>query len=218
MRHNVIGSTSAGNAVVYLDEILVDVGLSYAKMRPHMKNVKYILLTHEHGDHLKLITISQILSERPDIIWIVPFYLVEKISSIPLKNVFVVEFDKTYKIGKYIIETVTLFHDVPNVGYKILAPDYKIIHATDTGKIDHIEALGYDLYAIEWNHDILNLALIIEQKINDGVFSHEVRVMNTHLSIQKAEAWINSQKADHSEILKLHMGSQYREYLEGEIQ
>lgn len=213
MVYNKISSSSKGNAIVYHDEILIDVGIPYVRLRPHIENVKYIFLTHEHGDHLMLITISQIIAERPDIVWVVPFYLLHKIEDLPLKHVFVVYPNKKYKMGRFTIETVPLFHDVPNIGYKVLTEDYKLIHATDTGKIDHVEAKHYDLYAIEWNHDIFQIAAKIEYKMENNIFSHEIRVLDTHLSAQRAHLWIESQRKESSEILKLHKSDSY---IEGE--
>ena len=40
-RYKVLGSSSAGNAVIYCGEILVDVGLSYAKLKDDVKVLYY---------------------------------------------------------------------------------------------------------------------------------------------------------------------------------
>jgi phosphoribosyl 1,2-cyclic phosphodiesterase len=210
MKYNVLGSSSAGNGIIYHDEILVDVGLPYKTIYPFLKSVNYILLTHHHGDHFKLDTIARIARERPDMIWIIPEYLSEKLKDIKIGNVFLIYPGNKYRIGRYTIEAFDLYHDVPNVGYKIITSDYKIVHATDTGKIDHVEAKEFDLYAIEWNHDIDLITKVIQEKIDNNLFSHEIRVLDTHLSFQKAHDWIQKQKGNkNGEILKLHVSDKY---------
>lgn len=210
-KYKILSSSSAGNAVVYFDELLVDVGLNYKSLEPHLKDINIILLTHRHSDHFSPMTVSLIARERPDIFWIVPKHLYHEVEMLNLSNLYVVEPNIKYKIKDYRIESFELYHDVPNVGYKISKKGYKIIHATDTVKIDHIEAKGYDLYAIEHNYDEEELNLRILEKAKEGVFIYEVRSKDTHLSFQKAEDWINSQKKETSEVVKLHISSHYVE-------
>lgn len=210
--YKILGSSSAGNAIIYFDEILVDVGLNYSTLAPHLKNIKMILLTHAHGDHFKLPAINLIARERPDIIWITPPYLLSALSLLNIKNIFVIEVNKKYKIGNYKIEAFELFHDIANIGYKITNKNgYKLIHATDTVKIDHIEARDFDLYAIEHNYDEADIHQRIKDKVNAGIFAYEVRTLDSHLSFQKAQDWIKDQKNEKSEIIKLHISSYYRE-------
>lgn len=207
--YNIIGTNSSGNAIIYFDEVLVDVGLSYTKLKDYLKPIKIVLLTHQHGDHFQLATINKIAIERPDIVWIVPKYLIEEIKQIKLRNVFEIHHGIKYKIGEYRIEAFDLYHDIANVGYKIIKNDYKIVHATDTGKIDHIEAKDFDLYAIEYNYDEIEIHKRIKEKKEQGLFSYEIRALDSHLSFQKADSWINSQKKESSEIIKLHTSSYY---------
>lgn len=45
--YNIIGTGSSGNAVLYDNSILVDIGLPYSKIKPYVKNIKLLLLTHQ---------------------------------------------------------------------------------------------------------------------------------------------------------------------------
>lgn len=208
-KYKILGSSSAGNAIIYYDEVLVDVGLNYTTLVPHMSNIKIILLTHKHGDHFQLTAVSLIARERPDIVWVIPRHLVEEIKDLKMRNVFIIETNKKYRIGKYKIEAFKLYHDVENIGYKLVDDSgYKIVHATDTVKIDHVEAKDFDLYAIEHNYDD-DVFDRIKSKIEAGLFAHEFRSLDTHLSFRKAQDWIDSQKKDSSEVVRLHMSSHY---------
>lgn len=45
----IITSSSAGNCYIYNKEVMVDVGVSYIKIKDYLKNIKLILLTHQHS-------------------------------------------------------------------------------------------------------------------------------------------------------------------------
>lgn len=208
--YNIIGTGSLGNSVIYFDEIMVDAGLPFNKLEEFLRNVKVILLTHKHHDHFLESTISRIGREYPNIVLIFPRDLIPEVKALDYKGLtFVIDTGRKYNVGHYVIEAFKLFHDVPNIGYKIYKDDYKIIHATDTGSIDHIEAKDFDLYAIEHSYDNEIIEEAIRNKINDGVYAYEVRSKEYHLSFQQAEEWILSQKKDTSEVVLLHVSSSY---------
>ena len=46
---NIIASSSKGNAYIYNQDILLDVGISYIKIKDYLKNIRLILLTHQHS-------------------------------------------------------------------------------------------------------------------------------------------------------------------------
>lgn len=49
MTYEVIATGSSGNAVLINNEILIDCGVSWKKIRPYAKKLKLVLLTHEHS-------------------------------------------------------------------------------------------------------------------------------------------------------------------------
>lgn len=65
MRYNIISTGSQGNAVVLNDCVLIDCGVSFKALKEVYKNLKLVLLTHEHGDHFKPQTIKRLAQERP---------------------------------------------------------------------------------------------------------------------------------------------------------
>jgi len=212
MNYNLVGSGSDGNSIIYKDNVMVDVGLSFNKIEKYLINIKMILLTHKHGDHFNEATIIRIGREYPNIIMVVPESMYEDFRKLNYAgNSLIAEEGKKYKIDDSIIESFKLFHDVYNVGWKINKKGYKIIHATDTGSINHVEAKGYDLYAVEHNYDEDIIKAAIKQKAQDGVYAYEVRSKEYHLSFQKASEWINSQRKNDSEILMLHISASYVE-------
>lgn len=46
MRYNIIGSGSQGNSIIVQDIILLDCGLSFIKIKPFLKKIKIIFISH----------------------------------------------------------------------------------------------------------------------------------------------------------------------------
>lgn len=209
IKEKVISTGSHGNAVLYYsDEILIDVGVNFRQLEPYLKTIKIILLTHIHGDHFKKNVIKKIAKEYPNIVFGVPEHMYDYVQDLGIRKKGILSLERPYTVGNYTIRTVPLFHNVPNVGYMI-DNVYSMIHATDTGKIDHIEAKGLDLYAIEHNHDEVLIQRDIKEKIKKGGFVYEIDSQQNHLGFIAAYDWIQSQRSRHSKVLILHTNSKY---------
>lgn len=192
---------------------MVDCGLPYSSIEENLKKVRVILLTHIHGDHFNVSTIATICSRHPNIIWLVPEHLAEDFSrAVKAHTRFaVVRANAEYRVGKYYIKPVQLFHDVPNVGYIIIKDNYKLIHATDSNMIKHIEARDFDLYAVECNYDEVLLDEKIRNTLYDQAFTYEIRSRENHLSFQKTTEWFKQMKKADSILLPLHVSHSYDE-------
>ena len=210
---HILGSSSKGNAIVYFDEIMVDCGVNYQTLKPVEDNIRLVLLTHRHGDHFKTTTMKSLAKNRPSLLWGVPEHLEDLFLKLDIPNYVVFNEGKAYSFGDYIISPFKLYHDVPNVGWRIInkPKDYKIFHATDTFTLDGIQAKGYDLYALEFNHDADRIMDDIISKLSSGEYAYEVKSMENHLSFQKAQAFFDENKKGSSELVKLHISSRYIE-------
>lgn len=202
MSYKVISSGSKGNAVLYHGTILVDCGVSYSLLKPYVRDIQLILLTHEHIDHINISTLKKITKERPTLRVGCCDWMTRHLSGI--KNVDVYAVGNEYDYGTISIIPVKLYHDVPNCGYRIFKGEYKIIHATDTAHLDGITAPNYDLYAIEHNYDDETIMCVIKNKLENGVYSYERGAINCHLSEQQARNFIFNNRGENSEVLRLH--------------
>lgn len=205
--YEIISSGSHGNAVLY-SGVLVDCGVSYKAIEPHLRRLKIILLSHAHQDHLNVKTLKKIICERPGVRVGCGLWMLEKLKGIDGKKIDVMEAGKNYVYSGFLtnieIKPVQLYHDVPNFGYKLNINGYKIFHATDTAHLEGIEAKDYDLYAIEHNHDSEDIQQRIEEKRAAGKFAYEVGASNSHLSRQQAIDFIIKNGGDKYEVIKLH--------------
>ena len=180
----VINSGSEGNAVIYNNAIMVDCGISLKALQEVKRSLKIVLLTHKHGDHLKLRTLQRLQAERPTLRIACGDFLLEELPCI--KNIDVLQVGKIYDYRAFKVSPVKLYHDVPNFGWRIFLPNgQKIFHATDTAHLEGISAKGYDLYAIEHNYCEEYIQQAIEEARAKGEYTHAYGNINTHLSIQQ---------------------------------
>ena len=199
----VISSGSEGNAVIYNNAIMVDCGVSLKALEAVKRSLKIVLLTHKHSDHLKIRTLQRLQAERPTLRVACGNFLLEELPCI--KNIDVLQVGKIYDYGAFKVSPVKLYHDVPNVGWRIfLNNGQKIFHATDTVHLEGITAKGYDLYAIEHNYCEEYIQEAIEEARANGEYTHAYGNINTHLSIQQARAFIEKNRKESSEVLELH--------------
>lgn len=199
----VISSGSEGNAVIYNNAIMVDCGVSLKALQEVKRSLKIVLLTHKHGDHLKIRTLQRLQAERPALRVACGDFLLEELPCI--KNIDVLQVGKIYDYGAFKVSPIKLYHDVPNFGWRIFLPNgQKIFHATDTVHLEGITAKGYDLYAIEHNYCEEYIQEAIEEARANGEYTHAYSNINTHLSIQQARAFIEANRKESSEVLELH--------------
>lgn len=220
----VIATGSTGNAVTIDDgHILIDCGIPYSHLRPHIDNLRLVLLTHEHGDHFHPSAVRALHRERPALRWgccewMVPHLLaagVDKrvIDVYDIGQSYLYEFlcghpflrSSTEDLTRLVtIKPVRLVHNVPNCGYKIELGYERLFYATDTGTLDGIEAEGYDLYLIEANHTRAELDARIQEKEAAGEYAYEREAARNHLSQEQALDWLAENMGPKSRYVFLH--------------
>lgn len=206
---NAISSSSKGNCYIYNDDLMVDIGISYKKVKDYLKDIKLILLSHAHTDHFNKTTIKKIAFEYPNMKFVCGEFLVANLvlCGVSKKNIYVLKENKKYDLGKYIIEPVIAIHDLPNFGYKIIIKksNYKIFHISDTGSISHIEAKNFDWISIEANYETdEELDKQIEISKENGEFTHLIRVKNTHLSQVQCMDWLYKNMGENTQYCWIH--------------
>lgn len=211
MTCDVISTGSQGNAVVLDGKILIDCGVSLAKLRPYMKGLRLVLLTHIHGDHFNPRTVRALHRERPGLRWGCCEWMVGHLLQAGVDKRVI----DVYKPGEtlcyfrlFMVEPVLLMHDVPNCGWEIVlfkdGTSESTFYATDTSTLDGIKAPGYDLYLIEANYTDADLKARAVEKLDAGQFAYEIRAAKNHLSQEQAEEWIRQQSGPNSRYIFLH--------------
>ena len=211
--YKILATGSKANAVIYHGKLMVDIGVPYSVVKPYIKDISIVLLTHEHGDHLNIKTLKKLQFERPSLRVGCGEFLLEKLKENGIKNIDVYEIGKIYNYGMFGISSVKLYHDVPNFGYRIFWDNsrHNIFHATDTSHLQGITAKNYDLYSLECNYDETHIWQVIQEKEARGEFAHQREAMNAHLSLQQAQNFVlkNTTENHKYEFIQLHQSSEF---------
>lgn len=216
--------TGEYNCYLAFDSILIDVGVPYVKIEPHIKDIKAIVMTHRHSDHLVPSTLGRILKLRPSVYvyvgpWFVPILQdLEEKEIIPKGRYKVIHPGYEYSIGAFNIMPIAVLHNVPNVAYFIhdTKSDLVLFHATDLSDYEGFSAMGADIVAIEFNHDETMMDELIQQDLLRIGFSHYVESRFNHSSFQKARDFVNTKTKGEENItlFKLHTSNFFRKYLD----
>ena len=210
---HILGSGSKGNCALIEGPqglIMIDNGLSRRETLKRMAelglsagDVAALVVTHEHGDHIKGLDVwckhwhGPLFASRGTL------SCKEKLSHLPVE-----EFDPgdTLSIAGVRVQTYSTSHDVINpVGYRFDALDDSIGFATDTGELSNkaIDTLkDCRVLALESNHDVAML--------REGAYPRflQERILSTkgHLSNDQAAAAARELVTDRTEqLIAMHI-------------
>ncbi|WP_295431505.1 MBL fold metallo-hydrolase [uncultured Prevotella sp.] len=190
------GSGSCGNCYYIYTEtygILIDIGIGIRKLKKYfhdyglnVKDVKYILVTHDHADHVKSVgSFSNSLN--------IPVYATKEVhegircnycvrKKIDAANIRIIEKGKDFVLDDFTVSAFNVPHDSrDNIGFKIKYEDVNFCLMTDIGHVTDEMAQVIreaDYLVIEANHD--------EDMLRNGPYSEYLKKRvsggNGHLS------------------------------------
>lgn len=209
MTYEIISTGSKGNAVLLGGSLLIDCGVPFKALSNTYRELKLVLLTHWHSDHINKATVKKLADVRPTLRFACCSWMVPHIAGlVDPRRIDILECDRWYDYGQVKVSPVSLFHDVPNCGYRLDFNGCKVFYATDTGTLDGIEAKGYDLYMLEANHTRAGIEERAKAKMERGEYSYELRAAETHLSEEQALDFIGANAGPKSEYVFLHQHSE----------
>lgn len=216
---DIISTGSKGNVAIIDDTIMIDCGLPYKHVKDYLSQVKALLITHRHGDHLNVSAIKQYHKKYPwrtdSLLYVNEDTKQKIVESHNTKFDFTpsqiidddCEIDINIDDTTYHIETFKLEHDVENQGFIITKNGTSLIYATDTNTMEHAPDRIYDYLVVEANYD--------EDKLFDDLISDSfednfrARRNHRHLSIQNFKEFVRSHMHSKSEIYALHESNMY---------
>jgi ribonuclease BN (tRNA processing enzyme) len=202
MNYKIISTGSKGNCVILHDDVMVDCGVSFGRIKEDLYNIKYLLITHTHQDHLNRKTIQQIARNFPRI-KIIGNYEVHSIYNC---NVIAnAGFDII--TDDYVFTPFECQHDVLCYGYTWAFEGQEIIYATDTSTLENAPEKKYDWLFLESNHDEKKLeAVRHEQRGGYNPYLSGKR----HFSTQQAKAFFyQNRRNKDSQFIELHQSSRF---------
>lgn len=201
MFYEIISSGSKGNCVI-INDVMVDCGVPFNSIKEFLYDVKYLLLTHIHVDHIRGTTLRNIRKLFPKIT-IIGNYEVHQLFGVDeiANGGFPIE-TEDYTFIPFECE-----HNVITHGFTWMFEDKSIIYATDTSSMEHAPDEKYDYLFIESNHDEYKL----EQAMNQVKGNYNPYLSGKrHLSTQQAKTFYYTHRRNRdSEFIELHKSERF---------
>jgi phosphoribosyl 1,2-cyclic phosphodiesterase len=202
MNYKIVSSGSKGNCVIINQNVMVDCGVPFNKIKDDLYHIKYLLITHIHSDHLNKVTLERIMRKFPTIKIIGNYEVHQAFHTHVIANSgFPIETDD------YIFIPFECEHDVLTYGYTFEVDGLQVIYATDTSTLENAPDQKYDYFFIESNHD--------EQKLKDAINEYKGSYSpflsgKRHLSTQAARAFFYlHRRSRDSQLIELHKSTRF---------
>ena len=172
--------------------VAIDMGVPFSAVAKHLKTLRIVFMSHEHSDHFNKSTIKKLAYEKPLLRFACGEWLAKPLAGCGVKkaNIDILESGRRYSFGQIAAEPFGLYHPVPNMGWKLEIGGERALYATDTARMDHVEARDFDYYFIEANHTEEEIEGRIAEKLRNGEYPYEQRARDSHLSREKADEFI----------------------------
>ena len=209
LKYEILGSSSREGNCVLIDDVMVDIGVSFKKAEEAFYKAKFLLITHFHQDHLKISTFKKMYKLFPHIVSISNYevYTLLKNEGIAIN---IINPSKPYQTFKYAFKAFQCYHNALTYGYVWESLEGKnIIYATDTCSLENAPKIPYDYLFLESNYDEKKLEEFFnEAKKKRGYDRSEENLR--HLSIKQAKAFYYLNRRDkNSQLIELHKSTRF---------
>lgn len=202
MNYEIISSGSKGNSVL-INDVLVDCGVSFKKLKPYLYDVKFLLLTHIHSDHIKSSTLVNVKKRFPHI-RVIGNYEVAQLFEID----HIINAGFPIDVDNYTFEAFECEHDVITYGYTWEYKNENIIYATDTSTLKNAPTKKYDYLFLESNYDETKLERARGKRSNYGYDPYLSGLR--HLSTKDCKTFYYLNRRDkNSELIELHKSERF---------
>lgn len=201
LNYEIISSGSIGNSV-RIENVLIDCGVAYNKLKETLYDVDVLLLTHIHGDHIVPSTLNRIKKMFPNITIIGNYEVAQKYGVDIICNV------SNITIGDISITPFELVHDVICTGYVLHINGTDVVYATDTSSMVNCPKMKFDYIFLEANYDEGKA-----REITDWRKRYKYNPMTgflRHLSKQQCKAfYFVNRKSANSILIELHKSARF---------
>lgn len=202
MYYEIISTGSKGNSVI-INDIMVDCGVTFKRLKEYLYDIKYLLLTHIHSDHIKPTTLKRIKKEFPHI-KVIGNYEIAQLYDVD----HIINAGFPMDIDNYTFEAFECVHDVVTYGYTWAFNDNEIIYATDTNSLENAPERKYDYLFLESNYDVEKLELARGKRSKYGYDPYISGLR--HLSTKDCKTFYYLNRRDkNSELIELHMSERF---------
>lgn len=200
LKYKIVRSGSKGNCVI-MNDIMIDCGVPFKLIKDELYNVRLLLITHIHSDHVTPSTLKRIKAMFPHIL-IAGNYEVNQVFGVDVITIN----NRVHDLVEHEITPFECFHDVVVQGFTFELNGESIIYATDTQNLTCAPSKKYDWLFLESNHDERKLKAIgATIKGYDAVAGG-----SRHMSTQVCKGfYYTHRRNESSRLLELHKSERF---------
>ena len=198
--YKVLSSGSNGNAV-RIEDIMVDCGIAYSRMKKELNKCRLLFITHIHSDHLNIKTLNKIKENHKQIKVVGNYQVAEKV------GVDIISAKKEIKSKDWKIKPFEVLHDVLVQGITIQFKNgTDVIYVTDSAGTDGWPKGEFDYLFIESNYN----ENVIKQ-VDKSKYKYDyIGAAKRHTSYQESKAYYYMhRKGKESEWIELHKSKRF---------
>lgn len=197
--YEIIASGSKGNCVK-IEDVMVDIGVSFKRVKEQLYETNYLIITHIHSDHLNIPTVKKIKQFFPHIEIIGNWEVAQKIEVNHLINAGYQVYTDDYTFNAF-----ELSHDVLCYGYFWNMKGKSIIYATDTNNMRKAPDEKFDYIFIESNYNPNKIKMAKSTKGYDPKLS-ALRHLST---FDSKEFYFTHRRNKESKWIELHKSERF---------
>lgn len=190
---------------------MIDCGIAFSKMKEELYKCQYLLITHDHQDHVKPPVLKQIVEQFPNI----EVYSTYKVARI---NDAVTAINTDYlpihlQAAGCDMWAVPVPHNTLCFGYVLRFDDLDLIYATDLKNTDELNVftqmnkLKYDYTFLEANYDETKLRLLGDSW--HGQYNAYIDSSERHLSKDESLKFYVKNKKEGGQYIELHRSTRF---------
>lgn len=208
--YRILSSGSTGNAV-RIRNIMIDCGIAFSKMKEDLYKCQYLLITHDHQDHVKPAVLNMIAQQFPNI----EIYSTYKVARL---NDAVTAINTDYLpiwLEKALCNmyAVPVPHNTLCFAYVFMFDDLDVVYATDLKNTDGLSQftekgkLRYDYTFLEANYDETKLRMLGDSW--HGQYNAYVDSSERHLSRDESLRFYVKYRKEGGEYIELHKSTRF---------
>lgn len=201
----IYGSSSQQGTGIYVKPIhvLFDIGITFQKIDHIQDMIDYVIISHDHSDHLDWNSLKSLLNAHPMVNVLIPDIAKIPASMQHFAKHFIIVHDKTklklkLRTGSDILITpIKVPHGKQySFSYSVSFSNASLLFSTDISNVKALPILNkFDLIMIETNYDR-------DQFISGNGSGGAIN----HLSVQDAIGYAQSHLTEYGKIIPLHFG------------
>ena len=208
--YTILSSGSIGNAV-RIRNIMIDCGIAFSKMKEELYKCQYLLITHDHQDHVKPAVLNQIVEQFPNI-EIFSTYKVARINDAvtAINTDYLPIWLDRARCNMWAIEVP---HNTICFGYVLQFDDLDVLYATDLKNPKELvtfserSGIRYDYTFLEANYDETKLRLLGDEW--HGQYNAYVDSSERHLSKDQSLKFYAKYRKEGGEYIELHKSTRF---------